>query len=48
MDSKKEQTRKNLDKLRKILKPEKKLEVKFNREKLEKLRKDFGELRQVV
>ena len=40
-----EETRKNLNKLIKILKPETKLEVKFNRKKLEKLEKDFGELR---
>ena len=36
---------KSLHKLKKILKPETKLEVKFNRKKLEKLKKDFGELR---
>ena len=42
-----EETRKNLNKLIKVLKPETKLEVKFNEKKLEKLEKDFGELRQV-
>ena len=40
-----EKTSKSLHKLKKILKPETKLEVKFNRKKLEKLEKDFGELR---
>ena len=40
-----EKASKNLHKLKKILKSETKLEVKFNRKKLEKLKKYFGELR---
>ena len=42
--SKIEETRKNFNKLIKILKPETKLEVKLNRKKLEELKKDFDEL----
>ena len=40
-----EETSKNLNKLKKILKPEPKIEKKVNRKKLEKLREDFDELR---
>ena len=40
-----EKTNKNLNKLIQILKPGTKLDAKFNRKKLEKLKKDFDELR---